>query len=386
MKGKSTEGKRTEALSIFQKLPMPSPKEESWKYTDVRDLNLQEFGPAAQKIEFPGLSDELKEKGVIFTDIKTAVEKHKELMEDHEPLSLISPEEDKFTAMHGAFWNDGVFIYVPRNVSLKMPLRNIFRGSGSGGVFSHTLIILEEGAGIDYIEEHYSEKFEGVCLRNDAVEIFAGPNSRITFHNFQKWEDNVMNFTYWKARLAKDARVNWILGQFGGKFSRVKIDSFFDGPGSESKNLGVFYGSGEQHFDFTTNVHHLVPNTTADILMKGVLDGKASSVYRGKIKIAKIAQGTNSYLSDHSLILSNGAVSHSIPSLEIDANDVKASHGATLGKPDEEEIFYLMSRGLRRKEAERQIILGYFSPVTDNIMFDDLREKFNEALHDKVRG
>ena len=239
---------------------------------------------------------------------------------------------------------------------------------------------------INYIEEHDSEDFKEICLRNDAVEIFAGQNSKIKFYNFQNWKNNVMNFSNWKAKLAKDAKVNWVFGQFGGKFSRIKTDTLFDGQGAESRNYGVFYGSKNQHFDITTNVNHNVPNTTGNILVKGVLDDSSNAVYRGKITILKDAQQTNSYLADHSLILSDNAISHSIPSLEIDANDVKASHGATLGKPDEEEIFYLMSRGLKRSSAEIQVILGFFAPVTELIPFNDLKERFDNVLHEKVRG
>ncbi|MEK6916265.1 MAG: SufD family Fe-S cluster assembly protein, partial [Nanoarchaeota archaeon] len=229
--------KRESAFKIFQGLPMPSPKEEGWKYTDVLSLNLQEFEISTQKIEFQ-VTDVLKEKGVVFTDMKTALKKHKKILAEHMPMSLINAGEDKFTAMHASFWNDGVFVYVPKNVSLKIPLRNKFIATGKGGVFSHTLIILEENSSIDYVEEHYSNNFEEICLRNDAVEIFAAQNSRINFYNFQRWENNVMNFSYWKAKLGKGAKINWVFGQFGGKFSRVKTDTFFDGQGSESKKYG----------------------------------------------------------------------------------------------------------------------------------------------------
>ena len=152
------------------------------------------------------------------------------------------------------------------------------------------------------------------------------------------------------------------------------------GKGSSAKASGIYYGYRGQHFDFTTNVYHLVPNTSCNILVKGVLDGETSSVYRGKIKINKEAQITDSYQADHVLLLGD-AVSNSIPSLEIDANDVKASHGVTMGKPDEDEIFYLMARGLDNSTAEKLIINGFFSDAIDRISSEDIKIRFEEVLN-----
>ena len=373
------------SLTKFKELPYPSQKSESWKYTNLSNFKLEEIKQTTQEIEFIGLTYELKEKGVIFTSINDAINNHFEIMSEHLPMGLVNYDEDKLTAMHAAYFNDGVFIYVPKNVSLNLPLRNIFNTINKGGIFSHTLIILETGASLDYVEEHVSTNFEELALRNDVVEIYAKDNSKINFHNFQNWNNNVKNISNWKAKLKKDAIVNFYLGQFGGVFSRIKIDLDLVGQGSSSDVKGVFFANKNQHFDITTNINHNVPNTNGDILIKGVLDDESTSVYRGMIKILKNAQNTNSYLSDQSLILSDKTKSNSIPSLEIDANEVKASHGATIGKPSEEELFYLMARGLSRIDAERLIILGYFSPITKNINIEDLKNKFNEVLNSKVR-
>ena len=375
--------KKENAFSKFLEFPMPSPGDEGWKYTNIMDLDLNSVEVSGQEIVFPSINDEDIENGVIFCNIKEALAKHFDILREHFPMSLIK-ENDKVEAMHSAFWNDGIFIYVPKNTELKVPLRNNFIVNGKGGIFSHTLIIVDDNSTLTYIEEHNSKDGEYKAIRNDAVEIYVGKNSCVNFYNFQNWENNVINMTNWKGHLDRDSRLNWIFGQFGGTFSRIKAETIFAGEGSESKCYGVFYGTDEQKYDFTTDSFHNVPNTTGDILVKGVLDQKATSVYRGMIKILKGAQNTNSYLSDHSLILSKDAVSNSIPSLEIDANEVSASHGATLGKPDEEEIFYLMSRGLNKKEAEKLIILGYFSPIINALSVDDLKEKYNNALSSKV--
>jgi Fe-S cluster assembly protein SufD len=379
------EKRKKESYQIFKELPMPSSKLESWKYTFVKELDISNFKPISQIIEFPQLSDEVKKKGVIFVKLSDAIENNFEILSEHLPMGLVKNDEDKFTAMHASFFNDGIFVHVPKNTKLDLPLRNIFRTTGQGGVFSHSIIILEEGAEITYVEEHYSEKYIGDTLRNDVVEIYAKKNSKINFINFQNWNDNVINITNWKGKIDQDAQINFYSGQFGGKLSRIKTDVMMNGLNSSSKNKSVFFANNNQHFDITTNIDHNVKHTTGDTLVKGVLDDSATSVFRGMIKIIDDAQHTDSYLSNHSLILSNNAVSNSIPSLQIDADEVRASHGATIGKPDEEEIFYLMARGLSRKEAERLIILGYFSPIIDEIQIDDIKKKFDDALKNKVR-
>jgi FeS assembly protein SufD len=333
--------RRKKSYELFSEKPMPSHKDEEWRYTAVSTLNMDfEEGKQETKFDFP----ESKEKGVVFTDMKTALTEHFHLMKEHLPNSLL--DEDKVSAMHAAFWNEGVFIYVPKNVDVAVPLRNEFLGKG--GIFNHTLIIVEENSSLAYIEEHVSTE----AFRNDAVEIYLKANARLSFCSLQ---DNMRtkSISNWKARLEQDAGIEFVLGLFGGDFSRVKIDTYFAGKGSVAEKSAVFYGTGQKSFDITTNAHHLVPNTTCNILVKGVLDGKAKSVYRGKIKINKEAQQTNSYLSDHMMVLSDDANSNSIPSLEIDANEVRASHGATQGRPDEEEIFYLMARGLKRERGRK---------------------------------
>lgn len=362
------------SFDIFSSVGLPSPRQESWKYTDIRKIEFDKIPEGKENAEF--ICRNLPE-GTIFCSIADAMVKHKNLFEKHLPNSLINVKDDYFAAMHGTFWNSGVFIYIPKNTEIS--LKNVF--SFSGYVSSHTTIIVDENSSLTYTEEHHSENSDS--FRTNGIEIFMKPNSRMKFLNFQKWGNGTINISNWKATLGKDSKADWVFGQFGGKISRIKIENIFAGSGSESKIYGVFYGNNRQHFDITTDAHHKTTDTSCDILVKGVLDD-ASSIYRGKIKIDKDAQRTNSYLSDHSLLFGEDSISNSIPSLEIDANDVKASHGATLGRPNEEEIFYLMARGLSKKEAERLIIQGYFSPVIDKIESIELRDGFNNAVENKI--
>ena len=331
---------------------------EDWKYTDASKFKVDKIIKGKQKIEF--------------SDKVLPLQKS-----PYKPMSLIK-NKDEFLLLHEKNIKDGVFILIPKKAELTLTNKFI---SQLGHIFNHTIILLEENSSLNYIEEHYSKNN---AHRSDVVEVYAKQNSRLNFYSFQNWKHDVKSIANWTAKLDKDSSVNWVFGQFGGKISRVKIDTIFNGHGARSQNYGVFFGNKEQHFDITTNAIHKTENTTSNILVKGVLDDKSTSVYRGKIKINEKAQQTNSYLSDHSLILSEKAISNSVPSLEIDANDVKASHGATLGKPNEDEIFYLMTRGLKRKEAERLIIKGYFSPVIDKLD-KNLKIKFNQALTAKIR-
>jgi len=368
-------GQRQRAYKKYQMLPIPSKKDEGWRFTDISTLKLDEFSLANQEIKFI-FPEEARKKGVIFTDIKTAFEKHHKLILEHLPNSLIT-EEDKFSAMHAAYWTEGVFIYVPKNLCLSVPLENSF--IVQKGAFNHTIIIVDENATLSYIEEHKSDNGD-MAFRNDCIEVYLKENASLNFYNLQRWNNKVISVSNWAGRLDSDSRINWFFGQFGGKLSRVKISTMLSGKGSSAKASGIYYGYRGQHFDFTTNVYHLVPNTSCNILVKGVLDGETSSVYRGKIKINKEAQITDSYQADHVLLLGD-AVSNSIPSLEIDANDVKASHGVTMGKPDEDEIFYLMARGLDNSTAEKLIINGFFSDAIDRISSEDIKIRFEEVLN-----
>ncbi len=372
--------KRLFALKAFSNIDLPSLKTESWRYTSLKQIILEKF---ENTIEEKAKFSINKGKGVIACTVKEAFIKHKDLLMKYLPESLVDRDNDKFSAMHYSFWNTGFFIFVPKKTEAQLAITLI--AEKEGAILSHNLIVVEEDSSLDYFEEQLSEKGSYLCLRNDLTYIIIKESSKVSFYNFQNWEDNVISLSNWKAVLSKDSIINWIFGQFGGKLSRVKIDTLFNGQGSSSKTSGVFYGDSEQHFDITTDAHHNVPNTNCDILVKGVLDDSSSSVYRGKIKILKEAQQTNSYLSDHSLMLSGNSISNSIPSLEIDANDVKASHGATIGKPDDEELFYLMARGLSKKEAERLIITGYFSPVLELIKNLEFKAKLEDAIEGKKK-
>ena len=372
--------KKKEALAIFKSIPMPKEKEEDWRYTEIEKLKLENFHPFESKtgISAAKLSEDLIEKGVILTDINTAFEKYLEIAQKYF-LKNIKIDKDKFAALNAAHFNNGIFLYIPKNVELDEPVRINFRFDEKNSII-HNMIIVEPNSKVDFIEEYSNKETSQEQLNACVTEVFANSNSKISFYHLNTWTKNVYNFTNITGTIERDASINWISGCFGGKLNRIKIDTIFNGQGSQAKNLGIFLGKGKEHIDSTTNMYHNTENTRNEVLVDGILKDESSSVYRGLIRIPKEGQKTYSYLENHILKLGDRTLANSIPSLKIDANDVKASHGATVGQIDEEHLFYLMARGLSRQEAERMIVEGFFEPIIQKIPLEELREKIREMV------
>ena len=371
--------KKQEALDIFKSMPMPREKEEDWRYTNIDNFKIDDFelNNSETKISATALSEDLIEKGIILTGINTAFEKYPIAQQYF--LKNAKIDKDKFVALNAAHFTNGIFLYVPKNVELEEPIRINFNFDGQNSIL-HNIIIIEPNSKIDFIEEYSNREISKEQLNACVTEVFANPNSKINFYHLNTWTKNIYNFTNIVGAIERDSSINWISGCFGGKLNRLRLDTNFDGQGSQCNNIGVFLGKGKEHIDFTTNMYHNVENTTNDVLVDGILKDESSSVYRGLIKIEKQAQKTFSYLENHILKLGEKTLANSIPSLKIDANDVKASHGATVGQIDEEHMFYLMSRGLSREEAERLIVEGFFEPVIQKIPSEELREKIRDLV------
>lgn len=367
--------KKKEALAIFNSIPMPKEKEEDWRYTEIGKLKLESFEPFESKTRIAAtkLSEDLIEKGVILTDINTAFEKHPEIAQKYF-FKNVKTGKDKFAALNAAHFGHGIFLYVPKNIELDEPIRVNFHFDEKNSII-HNMIIVEPNSKIDFIEEYSNKEISQEQLNCCVTEVFANSNSKINFYHLNNWAKNLYNFTNIAGTIERDASINWISGCFGGKLNRLKIDTIFNGQGSQANNLGIFLGKGKEHIDFTTNMYHNTENTRNEVLVDGILKEESTSVYRGLIRIPKEGQKTYSYLENHILKLGGKTLANSIPSLKIDANDVKASHGATVGQIDEEHLFYLTSRGLSREEAERLIVEGFFEPVIQKIPLEELREK-----------
>ena len=331
------------------------------------------------------LDPTLAARGVILTDLDTAVREYADLVKRYF-MTAVTPQSGKYAALHGAFWSGGLFLYLPRGVSIDRPvLARYLLDQPNGTNFAHTLIIAEENSHLVYIEETASSlPADTTALFNGVAEIFAKPGSHIEFNAVQDFSPGVYNLTNKRGIAEKDAYIHWIVADLGSDTTFADLGTVLSGSGSNGDMVGVLFGTGEQFVQIHTLADHEAISTSADTYFKGVLDDKARMDFEGLIKVAHGAQQTNSYLSDHTLMLSDQARAEPIPSLEISANDVRASHGATTGQIDAEQLFYLMCRGVPEDEARRLIVQGFFEPVLDKIPSAELRARLRQSIVRKM--
>jgi Fe-S cluster assembly protein SufD len=409
---KSLANKRMNAWEQFQALSMPTLRDEPWRRTDIRTLPADRVElKAVEKtavdpdllkpllgeehgsllILRPGYEPELQadvsveEQGVLFMDLASA------LRDQHETLSeylgqIVRPEEGKFAALATAMAQDGVVLFVPKGVQLEQPLHSILWAPGSDNVyFSRVLIIVEDGASATFIHEAASPTDEnGEAVHSGIVEIFVGDGAALKFVELQNLGEHTWNFTHERAKVGQNGNLDWIFGAVGSRLTKNFSDIDLLGEGANARMSGFYFADGRQHLDHDTQQNHMAPHTTSDLLYKGGLIENGRSVWQGMIYVAPGAQQTDGYQANRNLVLSKTARADSIPGLEIMADDVRCTHGATIGQLEEEPIFYLMTRGITRAEAERLVIDGFFSPIMERIPFEGVRKRFEEMIDTKL--
>lgn len=403
---------RRRGWEAYQRLPIPTTQEEAWRRTDIRNLQAGAFQavpdatnlpepPAALLEPLAGdahggqitltpsgaeifLAKDIADKGVIFTDFLTAAHSHgKELAKALG--NLVKVDEDKFSALTAAFANQGVFLYVPKGVQVEEPLHSVLWGPGAGNAyFSHVLVWLEEGATATFVHEYASPTDDGQTLHAGIVEVHVGAGANLRFVELQSWGENVWNFTHERAEVERDGVLDWIFGAVGSHLTKNFSELNLVGQGASGRMSGFYFTDGVQHLDHDTQQNHMAPNTTSDLLFKGALEGRSRSVWQGMIYVAPGAQKTDGYQRNPNLVLSKDARADSIPGLEILADDVRCTHGATVGKVDPDEMFYLRSRGIPEKDAERLVVEGFFDPVMQRIPFEKVRARFEQAILNKL--
>jgi len=405
---------RTHAWEAFKRLSLPKTTDEPWRRTDLRNLPVDSFVlpngnlpadlPAVpddllkplvadqhggQIVLKPGsvevdLDESIAQQGVIFTDLKTAQEKHPEIMA-RILGEIVKPEEGKFAALAGALSQDGILLYVPKNVHVEQPLHSILWGPGSFAYISHLLVLVDEGASVTYVHESASPTETGAnTLHAGLVEIKVEQGANFKFVELQSWGKHVWNFSHERARIERDAQIDWIFGAIGSRLTKNFTELDLAGQGSTGRMSGFYFTDGNQHLDHDTQQNHFAPNTTSDLLFKGALKGKSRSVWQGMIYVAPGAQKTDGYQANRNLVLDEQARADSIPGLEIMADDVRCTHGATVGKLEEEPLFYLKSRGIPQEDAERLVVEGFFDPIMQRIPFEGVRERFQAAILQKM--
>ena len=324
--------------------------------------------------------------GAIFVDLNQAVKDHPELLQRYLLTEAVKPSDDIFAALHAAFWTSGTLLYVPKGVKLDAPLFSLIGLAQEGHVdMSHTLVVLEEGAEATLVRESAGRGGgKTPSLHVGAVEVLVARGARLQFVNIQNWDDATWHFSRERAVVGRDARLQWTVGGLGSRVAKVNQEVALQGQGADAQVNGVMFTTGRQHLAYFTRQDHIAPHTTSDLLYKGGLKDKSRIVWKGMIRVEKDAQRTNAYQKNDNLVLSESARADSIPGLEIEANDVRCTHGATAGRVDEEMIFYAQARGIERQTAIRLIVEGFFANVYDRITIEPVRETLRQAVATKL--
>jgi Fe-S cluster assembly protein SufD len=381
---------RAEIRGAYDALPLPTTKDESWRFTDLKGFDPDSFsaqgaGASPERmldIKVSGLAT-VTESSITIDKVPDGVTF--EPLTSHERLHELIGWDEKFAAHNAALWENGLLVVVPKGLVLEEPLYvRIANAVDGGSLFWRLLVIAEANSNFSLIEEYASANPDVEGYSNAVVELFVEDGAKLEYVSLQNLSQKTWHFASHHARVGRDAELDWVTAGFGSKKGKTRIQNDLAGPGATSRVTGAYFADAGQHLDYDTFQEHIAPNTTSDFAFKGALRDDARTVWRGMIRVEPEAQKTNAYQENRNLLLSKEAHADSIPGLEIMANDVRCTHGATLGQVDREQLFYLMARGLSRAEAERLIVRGFFQDVLDRIELEPVREALGAALEARI--
>ena len=384
---------RTELLERYEALPFPTKSDEHWRFTDLAGFDPDSFvANGATEIAAPDTLLDIDAAGIAVVSeagirIEWAAEgiRFEPLTDEHPLLYSLVGSDEKFAAHNAALWQHGLLVHVPKGVVVEKPLYvRIANAVDGGSLFWRLLIVAEPESRFTVIEEYASTSPDLSGYSNAAVEIVVEQGARVEYVSLQNLSQGTFHFASHHAKVGRDAELDWVTGGFGSGKGKVRIQNDLAGPGATSRVTGAYFADAKQHLDFDTFQEHIAPNTTSDFAFKGALHDEATAVWRGMIRVEEGAQKTNAYQENRNLLLSKTAHADSIPGLEIMANDVRCTHGATLGQVDREQLFYLMARGLSRQEAERMIVRGFFQDVLDRVELEPVRAALGAALEARI--
>lgn len=408
---------RLVAWELYEELPMPTNKDEDWRRTDYRHIRWNE----AQKFVVPNgatletvpaynrepligarqggflvfvdgkvvhyeMPEALKQQGVIFTDLLTACRDYEDLARPNLMTKAVLPSDGKFAALHAALWTHGVFLYVPRGVAADLPLHVVMYNTHDGASLGHALVVVEENAQASMLVDYLSAGGQAHSAYIGATELLVGDVANLQYVALQNWNRETFEFHHQRARIGRDANLDWILGTMGSKLTKAYLEIELDGKGANGRMSGFFFADKNQLFDHDTQQNHNAPLTNSDLLFKGAAKDKARTVWQGMIKALPKMQKIDGFQASRNLLLSEDARMDGIPGLEIEADDVRCSHAATFGTLEEEPIFYLMSRGIERPDAELMVIEGFFDELLQRIPFERVRDRLYNAMAAKIVG
>ncbi len=383
--------RRERAARLAQELELPSFKgRPGWEFTDISGLDLEIFRPAVDApaaVEVPRLfdltpPDELP-PGVIVSTIDSAAQTHPELIERH--LGAIVSGEDLFVARNGARFKGGAFVYVPSGVAVEEPIVLTATHSEPGTELDRrTLIVLEESAHAEVWEQYVSASDDLEGMFNVVTELSVGDNARLRYVCGQSLSERTWIFGAQRAEVGRDAYLDWVALGFGSTNGRVRMETRLSGEGAEARVTGAYASHGRQHIDFDTTQEHAAASTTSDLAFRGVLQGRASAVWKGNIIVDPGAQKTDAFQESRNLLLGKRAHADAIPGLEIQANDVRCTHAAAVAQVDPEQLFYLRSRGLREDVAKRLVIEGFLAALVERFEPGLVREQLAAVLERRL--
>ncbi len=408
---------RRAAAGIAARLAFPDRRLELWRRTDFGALTLGELDPFAPGLKARDVDDlppaviarlageasnlgllvqrnsevvlerthpALAKQGVIVCSMERALREHADKLQGR-LHALIETDLDRYAALHQAMRAGGAFVWVPDGVRAGLPIRLVqwLDGAGVAGAPA-TVIVLGRGASATVLEECLSETAEGPAFFSGGTEVFVGEDAKLVYGHLQDWGRNVFHYSNQRARIERGGELQWIQTFLGGRMT--KTNSYFQlvGAGAKAYVHGFMFGDQRQHFDLHTLQKHLAEQTTSDLHIRSALKDRSRSVYQGMIQVAAGAQRTDAYQANRNLLLSGTARADSIPGLEILANDVRCTHGATVGTVDAEQMYYLMTRGLPRNDAQRLVVEGFFAPVLDRIPLESVRERLRGVIQAKI--
>lgn len=404
---------REQGKARFETLPAPNAHDERWRFASVGKLNTGGFAPASapddQKLKelvdrsnlisgragqlvfaddaqahFEGISPELREKGVIYLPISDAIEQHPKLMHRYFLKESTELGSEKYFGLHAQFVKAGSVLYVPKGVEIQEPFLNYYwTSSERSAVFPHTLIITEDHAKVSVVDIFFSDTEQNEALSVSVSNIHAASGAHVFRKVVQNWNEKTVSFQLDTTVADRDALVENIAVNIGAERARYENQSRIEGPGADVKMYSLTVAEENQEFDQRTFQTHNAGNAVSDLLYKNALLDNARTIFSGLIKVAENAQQTDAYQTNRNLLLDPTAEANALPGLEILANDVKCSHGATTGNVDPEELFYMMQRGISRRKAMKLMVFGFFEEVIEKISNDELAENLRRLIHEK---
>ncbi|GAB7094941.1 Fe-S cluster assembly protein SufD [Halolamina litorea] len=374
--------RRLDALDALEDAQLPDViQTPGRRWSNLTEL---QFGKLVDPLNQVDETERVTDEGIEVLDFETALDEHEDLLREEFGATL-DPETNYLTALSAALFTTGTLIYVPEGVDAEdVKIRTEMR---SRSLFSHTLVVTEESASVTILEaigdEGPTEDDEGRYFSN-LVEVAAGPNSNVQFGSLQDLSSDAYCYTLKRGDAGDHATIDWIEGNYGTQMTRSDVETELNGEGSESQIVGSFFGHEDQHFDVNARVWHNAEHTTADLVTRGVLDDTARSVYEGVQDVGRDAWDTSSYQRENTLMLSDESEADASPKLIIKNHDTEASHSATVGQVDEQDLFYMTSRAISPEQARNMLVEGFFVPVLEEIAVEEFRDDVEELVQQRL--